>query len=297
MIAGGSGPGDRGASGRRVVALDPVLGQLGVGDRRHRARLRASRASAMARCSTPAARRALRAGEAVLDDGVGEAEPPGRAATSLTRATPHRLLDPGEGLGLVEAGDLGHDGEVELAPDDRTDAQELLRGRAEPTGALEHDRPHAMRQAEPSEVAGHRPAIALPTELARLDEVAQDLRDEERVAGGLVAQGTGQRNALGVELVAGGRLEERHDLRQLEARRGRSARDRPEPVELGQHLLQRVVGRELGRAVDRDDQQSPGTCSATRKRSSDRLWRSAHWRSSSTSITGSSDAPPRRAAR
>ena len=110
-------------------------------------------------------------------------------------------------------------------------------------------------QAEPGEVARHGPALAVLAELARLGEVAQDLGHEERVAGRLVAQGAGQPDTVGVQLVTGRRLQQRDELGQLQTPEV-DPHGIGQPMELGQHLLERMVGRELGRAVDGDDQQT-----------------------------------------
>jgi len=56
------------------------------------------------------------------------------------------------------------------------------------------------------------PAVVVATNLARLDEMTEDLADEERIALGLRVKGGDEQAAVGVELVTGGLLDEGFDL-------------------------------------------------------------------------------------
>ena len=187
--------------------------------------------------------------ERLVDEGVGEVE----LAHPLLRLPQQRGCD--GRLEVVEYAlfsDLRRGREqlhVEHAADHRCELERVGRLRPQPGDPTLDDLADALREAQ-RRVAFHPPAPCrlVVGEGARFGQAAHDLAGEEGVACGLAGDVLGERQPLGVEIVARHRLQYvRHVLRR-EPVQGDPVRARHRP-EVGEHLGERVLAAEVRVAV------------------------------------------------
>ena len=151
------------------------------------------------------------------------------------------------------ARNLGDEPDVELAPDHRSHAEHGVRGLGELSESTPDHLPYPLGQAGLVEGRARPPSATFLHQPARLDEVAQHLADEERVALGLAPQGCGEVAPLGVEVVATGPDEQRGDALAVEPGERDPARP-PLAAKIGQHPGERMRAVDVGVAVRREHQ-------------------------------------------
>ncbi len=159
-----------------------------------------------------------------------------------------RLLERRQELVLAELDNALEQLPIDVSTDHGGDAQQLGRRRLEPA---ETERDHLLdplREPEALELGRAR----APDLHAGLDQVADDLLDEERVALGLFVQGTRERPCRHLP------RPQPHELGSLGVVQSLDVQLGGEPVaaELGQRVRERVAA--LGRAVRAQDQQTRG---------------------------------------
>jgi hypothetical protein len=120
-------------------------------------------------------------------------------------SAPHRLVEHVEQRVLVDPEHPAEQIEVELAGDDSAGAERSARLVAESVDPPPDHLADALRKRELGQRPSQRPAtiVSALRDGSGLHEVAEDLRDEERVAGRLPADLDGERPSLLVHVVTG----------------------------------------------------------------------------------------------
>ena len=157
-----------------------------------------------------------------------------------------RLLERAQELILAEHDDPLEQRSVHIAADHRCHPEEIDRGSLEPAQAPGDDLRDALGQPDAPERGGARAAGVRP----RLDQVADDLFDEERVALGLRVEGVRQRPRGGLagpqpNQLGGVGLAQAPDV---------ELGGQPISLQLGERGGERVAAR-LARPVSAEDQQ------------------------------------------
>ncbi len=166
------------------------------------------------------------------------------------------LVEEIQELVLVSCGGRGQEVEVEVAPDDRGNAEHIASRPAETSDAGADDRAQALRQGEIDlRLTGHPTARGVLDDGSGLGELAEDLGHEERVAVGLLVDAVGEGHARLVEFVTGGGLHERHHVGVVEAFERECAHPGRLAVQGAQGLGEGMGDREFGIAVGAENEQ------------------------------------------
>ena len=193
--------------------------------------------------------------ERLPDQRVGEQVVAGALVRLGQEAGRERLLERAEELVLGQQHDAFEQCGVDVAADHRRDAEQLDGRRLEPAEPPRDDLLDALGQTEALELRRARAAGVHP----RLEQVADDLLHEERVALGLLVEGMGERAR---RRLAGA---EPYQLSGVEFAQAADVELGREPValQLGQRVAERVAAA-LGGAVRAQDQQ-PGRAGGSRQ--------------------------------
>ena len=174
-----------------------------------------------------------------------------------------RAVEQVEQAVLVLAGDGRQEVEVELAAHHGGHGQDGAGALRQARHTLADDLPDRLGEPLVGQVTTDPPVAVLLVHGPRVQQVAQQLAEEVRVAVGLTTYVVGQGHARPVELVAGRPLHVGHDVPVVETRQG-EALHAGQAVQLGEDVGQGVVGREVGLAVVADDEQA-GVARAVRQ--------------------------------
>ena len=158
--------------------------------------------------------------EGVLDERVRERVPPDPVGRAQHRGIDRPVTQVDDRV-LIVCGDQGEEGGVEVAADHRRLGEEPFRVPTERGDPPPDHLSHAHRQTEVVDIRlGDPPAGRIPADRARVDEVANDLHREERVAVRLREDGITQRDPVLVHLVTRHPLQEGQEVQIVEAVQG-----------------------------------------------------------------------------
>ncbi len=188
----------------------------------------------------------------VADEGVDEGEPAGSALDLPHQSGLARLGQCLDHRGAVQGGQGAEHGHVELAADHRPQREQPVDGLGQAGEAAPDHLPYAVRN--PGDFSPERPPVSLLDQLARFDEVPQELAHEERAAVGLGIHGVGQGELAALQVVAGQGLHHGHGLAVGEAPQAEPL-DAALPAQLGQQVGERMASADVGVAVGPDDEQ------------------------------------------
>jgi hypothetical protein len=158
-------------------------------------------------------------GEGVLDERVREVVTPGRIGQLAHEGRGRGGVEDVEHLVLGSRSGPGQEIEVEVAADDRRRRQHAFGVRSEPSDARADDHPDAVGQRHllQGRVRGPTAGRRILSDRAGLGQVAQHLVDEEGVAVGLAIHRMGKADPRVIEVMPGGRFQERDHAGVVEA--------------------------------------------------------------------------------